>query len=353
MKTLAAILVQTSQPLEIDEVEIPPLAFGQVLVEVVVSRICGSQIGEIDAVKGPDRYLPHLLGHEGGGIVREVGPEVTHVKPGDRVVLHWRPGGGIQARPAVYHRSAQKVNSGSITTFQQFSVVSENRLTVVPPDLDFEICALLADTLTTGFGIITRDASVRIGESVVIIGVGGIGLGAVLGAHLAGAHPIVAVDLFDHKLAKARSYGATHTINTTRDDLATVLAQILGHQRGADVVVDGTGQPGVIELAYRLTQTQGRTVLFGVMHHAKSVALHTLPLHFGKALLGSEGGASRPQDDIPRYVRMMQDGRFDPSGFVSHRLRLDQVNLGIAGMRSGEVIHAMIHFDDFVPVSPS
>jgi S-(hydroxymethyl)glutathione dehydrogenase/alcohol dehydrogenase len=342
MKTCAAILVEQHKPLVIDEVEIPALEFGQVLVEVKVSRICGSQIGEIDGVKGPDKYLPHLLGHEGGGIVREVGPEVTHVKPGDHVVLHWRPGAGIQARTAKYKQGANIINAGNITTFQQFTVVSENRLTSIPADVDFEIAALLADTLTTGFGAVTRNASVEIGEAVVIIGVGGIGLGTVLGAHLAGAHPVIAADLHDHKLAKAREFGATHTINSKLENLVEAVQRILGGP--ADAVFDGTGNPSVIEQAWKITGPKGRLVLVGVMPHDRQLSLNTQPMHYGKTLAGSEGGMSRPHMDIPRLLRMMKDGRFDPRGFVTHRCKLEHVNHSIAAMRAGDSVHTMIHF---------
>lgn len=343
MKTAAAILVEQRQPLVLDEVELPPLGFGQVLVDIRVSRICGSQIGEIDGVKGPDRWLPHLLGHEGGGIVQEVGPEVRHVKPGDRVVLHWRPGAGIESRGPVYRWGQRTANAGCITTFNRYSVISENRLTVVPADTDFEVCSLLADTLTTGFGVINNDAHVKLGESVVIIGCGGIGLGVVLGAKLAGAHPIIAVDLHNHKLAKAREFGATHTINSTAQDFVAAVRDIMGGTP-PDVVVDGTGLPAVLEKAFPLAAASGRVVIFGVMAHDQKLALNTLPLHFGKQLTGSHGGSSRPTEDIPRYLRMMRDGRFDPRGMVSHRIPLEQVNDGIARMRSGEVIHCMIHF---------
>lgn len=344
MKTLAAILVEQRKPLEIAEVEVPSLHFGQVLVEIKVTRICGSQLGEIDGVKGPDRYLPHLLGHEAGGVVLEVGPEVSLVRPGDHVVLHWRPGRGIQAKPTSYRWAGKTVNAGNITTFQQHAVISENRLTVVPKELNPEISALLADTLTTGFGIVTRDAAVSIGESVVFFGAGGIGLGAILGAHLAGAYPIVAVDLHDHKLLKAREFGATHTINSRHSSSPEADIRSIVGDAGADVTVDGTGQPAIIEQCYRLTSTQGRTVLFGVLPHDKTVAIHTLPLHFGRILTGSEGGGSLPSTDIPRIVRMMQAGRFDPSGFVSHRLSLPDINEAISKMRLGEVVHAMVHF---------
>ena len=342
MKTTAAILVEQRKPLVLDEVELPALGYGQVLVEIAVSRICGSQIGEIDGVKGSDRFLPHLLGHEGCGTVLETGPEVRHVKAGDRVVLHWRPGSGIEARPSLYTWKTQRCNAGCITTFNQFAVVSENRLTTVPAETDFEVGALLADTLTTGFGIINNDAQVRIGESVVIIGCGGIRLGAILGAKLAGAYPIIAVDLHDHKLAKAREFGATHTINSNREDFASASETIL---RGkADVVIDGTALPAVLEKAFALAGPKGRCVVFGVMAHDRKISLNTLPLHFGKLLTGSHGGGSQPAQDIPRYLRLMNGGGFDPRGMVSHRIRLDEINETIARMRSGEVIHAMIHF---------
>lgn len=342
MKTLAAILVEQHKPLVVDEVELPPLGYGQVLVEVKVSRICGSQIGEIDGVKGPDRWLPHLLGHEGGGVVLETGPEVKRVKAGDRVVLHWRPGAGIESRPPVYDWNGRKANAGYLTTFNQYAVVSENRLTAVPDWVDYDVCAMLADTLTTGFGVITNDARVKIGESVVIIGVGGIGLGTVLGARLAGAHPVVAVDIHDHKLARAREYGATHAVNSQRDDLVGAVEEILGGP--ADVVVDGTGNPQVLQQALALTGRTGRCVGVGVMPHDRTIAINTLQFHFGKHFAGSEGGGSLPAHDIPRFVRMIGDGLFDPSGFVSHRVGLEGVNDGIAKMRAGEVVHCVIDF---------
>lgn len=343
MKTPAAILIGQKQPLELAEVEIPPLTYGQVLVELAATRICGSQIGEIDGVKGPDRWLPHLLGHEAGGTVLEVGPEVRHVKPGDRVVAHWRPGNGINAPTPKYDWNGRVCNSGNITTFNRYSIISENRLTVVPADTDHEISCLMADTLTTGFGVISNDARVRIGESVVIIGCGGIGLGVLLGAKLAGAHPIIAVDIHDHKLETARRYGATHTLNSRNVDFPGAVREIL--KGPADAVIDGTGSPAVLEQAFPLAGPQGRCVIFGVMRHDVTMSLNTLPLHFGKVLTGSEGGGSRPAVEIPKYLKMIADGVFDPSGFVSHRIRLDQVNEGIARMRSGEVLHCIIHFD--------
>lgn len=343
MKTPAAILVENRQPLVIDEIELPPLKPGQVLVEIHATRICGSQIGEIDGVKGPDKFLPHLLGHEAGGIVREVGGDVTHVAPGDRVVCHWRPGAGCFAGGAIYDWNGRPVNAGPITTFQKMAVLSENRMTKVPNDTDFELCCLLADTFTTGFGIINNDAHVHAGESLVLAAAGGIGLGVVLGAKLAGAEPIIAVDLHDHKLAKAREYGATHTINASHEDVVAKIREILDGL--ADVTIDGTGNPRVIEMLYDLTRERGgRCVLFGVMPSDQRVSLHTLPLHHGRILTGSEGGQSRPEKDIPDILGILTSEKILWRDFITHRGRLEDVNDLTAKMRAGEVVHAVMSF---------
>ena len=334
-------MVEQRRPLVIDEVEVPALKRGQVLVEIHATRVCGSQIGEIDGVKGPDRFLPHLLGHEAGAIVLEIGPDVTHIAPDDRVVCHWRPGAGIDAGGSVYKWNGREVNAGPITTFQKYAVISENRLTKVPPDTDFDLCCLLADTLTTGFGIINNDAKVKPGESVVIFGVGGIGLGVVLGAKLAGANPIIGIDVHAHKLAKAAQHGLTHTIDGCRENVPEKVSKILGGL--ADVVIDGTGNPAVIESAYELARLRGgRCVLFGVLPHDKKISIQTLALHFGRTLTGSEGGQSRPHEDIPRILSQLAAGAYEPSDFINRRGSLAKLEDVIADMRKGDVIHAIL-----------
>jgi S-(hydroxymethyl)glutathione dehydrogenase/alcohol dehydrogenase len=235
------------------------------------------------------------------------------------------------------------VNAGHITTFNQHSIISESRLTPIEPKYGHEVSALMADTITTGFGIISNDAKVRIGQSVCIIGVGGIGLGAVLGAKLAGANPIVAVDLFDHKLEQAKKCGATHCVNQSEVALEDALCDILGKAE-VDVMIEGTGNPKVIERAYELTSKEGTCVLFGVIRFDQKVSLNTLPLHFGRTLTGSEGGQSQPHLDIPRYTQMMDEGVFHLDDFVSHRCKLEDVNSAISRMRSGESTHTLITF---------
>src|SRR5215471_4543676 len=157
----AAILAQSRAPLIVDEIAFPEeLGVGQVLVKVLYSTICGAQINEIAAAKGPDRFLPHLLGHEASAQVLEIGPGVTHVKVGDTVVMHWRPSQGIQAQPAAYQWRGAKLNAGWVTTFNQYAIISENRMTVIPADFDLKVAPLLGCAVTTAAGVINNDANV-------------------------------------------------------------------------------------------------------------------------------------------------------------------------------------------------
>ena len=336
MHSHAAILVEQKKPLVIEDVEVPALKLGQVLVKVLVSGICGSQIGEIEGVKGPDKFLPHLLGHEGCGEVLEVGEGVRTVKPGDRVVLHWRKGAGLESVAPVYASRIGRVNAGWVTTFNDFGVVSENRVTAIPTDIDPEIAALFGCAVTTGFGVINNNARLAIGESIAVFGAGGIGLNIVQGAALAGGNPIIALDRFDNRLDLARSLGATHTINVTKADAAEEIRRIVGHD-GVDVAVDNTGNVEVIGLASRLTNARGRTVLVGVPPRDSTAAISTLPLHFEKQLTGSHGGECRPEIDIPHYVRMVHEGRLNLGSLVGQRYSLAEINAAIADMKSGRL----------------
>jgi len=333
--TQAAILVAQQDPLVVDTIELPAeLGVGQVLVQLQVSGICGSQLGEIDGVKGADRYLPHLMGHEGFATVLEIGPGVKQVQPGDSVVLHWRPGAGIQADPPKYRWQGEPLNAGWVTTFNRHAVVSENRCTKVPANTDADAAALFGCAITTGFGVIENNAGLRMGEAVVVFGAGGIGLNMIQAAALLSASVIIAVDLFDSRLELARQLGATHTINSSREDAEARIRELLEGQP-LDVFIDNTGVPAVIEQGYRLTHGQGRVILVGVPRQGSNVSLHTLPLHFGKVLTGSHGGESQPARDIPRYLRLLQQGRLQLDRFVSSRYPLEEINTAIAAMRDG------------------
>jgi S-(hydroxymethyl)glutathione dehydrogenase/alcohol dehydrogenase len=335
--TKAAILVEQHRPLVVDEVGLPDdLAAGQVLVHVHYSGICGSQLGEIDGAKGPDPFLPHLLGHEAGATVVETGPGVRHVRAGDRVVVHWRKAAGIESATPAYRWRDTRLHAGWATTFNEYAVVSENRCTPIPPDFDLGLAALFGCPVTTGLGVVSNDAKLRIGESIVVLGTGGVGLSVVQGAAMVSAFPIVAYDRYENRLALARKLGATHTIRSGDGDLTGQVRDIVG-AAGADVVVEHTGNTDMIRLAYELTQPQGRTMLVGVPHAGQSAAIHTLPLHFGKVLTGSYGGASRPEIDIPRYIRLYRAGRLDLDALITDRFWLDDINAAIDGMRNGTV----------------
>ena len=334
-KGRAGVLAESRKPLVVDEIEMPEaLDAGQVLVRVLYTTICGAQINEIDAVKGVDKFLPHLLGHEASAEVVEIGPGVTTVKPGDTVVLHWRPSNGIQSRTPAYKWRGQKLNAGWVTTFNEFAVISENRMTVIPSDFDLKIAPLFGCAVTTAAGVVNNDGKLKIGESAAVFGVGGVGLNVVQFAALAGAYPIVAVDLLDHKLEMAKARGATHCINAgTTGDVAGAIRDIVGAS-GPDKVFETTGVKSVIEMAYELTHADGTIVLVGVPN--EKVTIYTLPIHFNKILTGSHGGDARPQIDIPRVIKLVKAGRISFDGIITDEFSLEDINPAFDLVRSGK-----------------
>jgi len=341
MRMQAAILETLRAPLVLDEIDVPALDCGQVLVEIHSSGICGAQLGEIAGVKGEDKFLPHLLGHEGGGIVVDVGPGITQVRKGDHVVLHWRKGAGIHARTPKYNWSGRAVNSGWVTTFNQLAIVSENRVTPIPKDIPFEIAALMGCAVTTALGLINNLAHLKIGQSIAVFGAGGVGLNVIQGAAMVSADPIIAIDIYDHKLDLAREFGATHTINSACADVRDEIRNVVG-PAGVDVFVENTGNVKLIETAYALTAPQGKTILVGVPKHDQDITIHSLPLHFGKVLTGCEGGSTDPTVDIPRYLRLYQRGKLQLDRLITHRFPFREINTALDKVRAGEVGRCML-----------
>ncbi len=315
----AVILTELRKPLIVADVYVPALNVGQVLVRVKYAAICGAQLNEIDGAKGPDKYLPHLLGHEGVGEVLSIGPGVTTKAVGDRVILHWRPSEGIAAKGPVYGWD-MLVNGGPMACFADQCIVSENRLTRLPDGIDERVAPLFGCALTTAYGVVTRDADLKPGQSVLIFGAGGVGLAIVQMAALVSAYPITVVDPVRSKLDAAYERGGTPA--ATVDGLY-------------DVVIDTTGRSEVIQQAYAATKPHGRTILVGVPRHDDPITIHSLPLHFGKVLTGSHGGDSKPHEDIPRIASLVRTGRLNLSGLVTHEYPLDEVNEAIATVRSG------------------
>jgi len=336
--THAAILIAQHQPLVVDEIELPEyLDVGQVLVELAYSGICGSQLGEIDGVKGPDKWLPHLLGHEAAGKVLAIGPGVRHVKPDDIVVAHWKPSLGIEAEVPKYRWRSNTVNAGGVTTFNRHAVISENRLTPIPSGADLMTAALFGCAITTGFGLIDNRSDLRLGEDVVVFGAGGIGLNIIQAAHLAGARKVVAVDLFDNRLALAARCGASDVINGKSTEPWARLKALFA-ERAPDVFIDNTGKPEVIARGYDLINSRGRVLLVGVPKKGANTTLFTLPLHFGKHVCGTHGGEAQPHHDIPRYMGLAAARNLNFSDLITQVKSLTLINELIAGMRDGTTV---------------
>ena len=337
----AAILVAQNTPLVVADVSAPALDVGQVLVKVEYSGICGKQLEEISGRRGEDRFLPHLLGHEGAGVVEEVGPGVRKVAAGDHVVLHWMKGSGIDASPPRFSLDGKTISAGWVTTFSEHTIVSENRVTPIPEDMPLDVAALLGCAVTTGLGIVFNNAGLRPGQSIAVFGVGGLGLNVIQGAALVSGYPIVAIDLIDSKLERAAEFGATHTLNSGRDDPHEFLMG-LSDGNGFDATVDVTGNTSVRQTAYDSTANDGVTVFAGVPHHREQITIDSFPLHFGRKVIGSHGGDTRPDIDIPRCVRLYQQGKLKLAEQISARFALDDINEAVDVVRSGEAGRCLV-----------
>jgi S-(hydroxymethyl)glutathione dehydrogenase/alcohol dehydrogenase len=337
MEMKAAILAAQGEPLVIDSVQLPrDLSTGQVLVRVHYTSVCGSQVAMIDGKRGKDPYLPHLLGHEGSGTVEAVGPGVRAVTEGDCVVLHCGIGEGIESETPNYQWQGKLLNAGWVTTFNQYAIVSENRLTPIPADFDMRLAPLFGCATLTGLGAISK-AGIEPGNSVVILGAGGVGLNLIQGAALVSAQPIVAVDLSDEKLNLARQLGATHCVNAKRCDLSREIPRIVG-DTSADVVIDSTGHVEMFEMAYKLTRTDGMTMLISGPKVGYNVSLNPEPLHFGRTVTGFQViTESRPHDQIPRYIKLANAGKLKLKELITDSATLDDINTVVEKMRNGEL----------------
>ncbi len=333
----AAILVSQNEPLVVDTLSLPDnLLPGQVLVKIHASGICGSQLGEISGVKGPDPYLPHLLGHEGCATVLEIGAGVKHIQVGDKVVLHWKKGLGMEAPPPNYLWKGNKVNAGWITTFNSHAIISENRCTKIDRNIKPSIAALFGCAVTTGFGVIQNNAKLQIGESIIVFGAGGIGLNIIQAAKLRSAWPIIAVDIYDNRLDLAKKVGATYLINSNRENPEETISKLLNGQ-ALDVFVDNTGIPKIIEMGYKLTHSNGRIILVGVPRKGEEINIFSLPLHFGKTIVGSHGGECQPNKDIPQLARLVEKGILSLDCILGDSYTLEDINDAIAKIRDGSI----------------
>lgn len=341
MKTEAALLVQTGKPLVVADIEMPPLKPGQVLVEIAFSGACGTQVMEWRGDKGEDKWLPHCLGHEGTGTVIETGAAVTKVRAGDKVVLSWIRGSGIEAGGAVYDWNGRKVNAGGVTTFQRHAVVSENRLTHLPEGMPMDVAVLLGCAAPTGMGAVYNVLKVRPGDAVAVFGTGGIGLNALMAAHLAGAMPVIGIDPNPTRRALARIYGATHLLDPSSSDVIAEIKKLVA--QGVDLAVESSGVPAVMEQAINATRVQGgRAVVIGNASHGAVLTLNPGVFNQGKSLLGTWGGDSVPDRDYPRYGRLLASGRFPVRNLLSKPYSLAQADQALVDLAASKVGRPLI-----------
>lgn len=334
----AAVLEKINSPLSIKDVELTELKVGQVLVKVLMSGLCGAQLHEIKGYKGNEKFLPHLMGHEGCGIVQEVGPGVTTVNVGDKVVMHWRPGTGIEAPFPSYILDGKSMSSGKVTTLSEYSIVSENRLTTVPQDTPPELCAILGCALTTAMGIIDNEIDLKFGESVAVVGCGGVGLNLIQAAAMKSACPIIAVDNNDSKEQICLDHGASQFVNS----LDLIDSKI-------DIVIDTTGIPEVITKGISILSGTGRMILVGQPAPGKFVEVMNAVNLFngiGQSIKATQGGKTNPQEDIPRYVKLYNQGILDISKLITHKFKLNQVNDAFDLLKTGNAGRIMIEIGE-------
>lgn len=336
-ETVAAILVETGKPLLVDTIKLPDsLEPGQVLVELITSGICGAQINEIDAVKGPDKFLPHLLGHEGYAKVVETGPGVFKVKKEDYVVLHWRPSSGIQAQTAKYKFGSMEVNAGWVTSFNKHAVVSENRVTKVSSNHDKYLMPLLGCALTTAHGVLKNEAQLSQNDNLLIMGLGGVGSAILLFAKYYGAKHITVVDKDERKKTLAFKLGADEFVSyTDKVNTSIQLNKVFTKIGKPEVVIETSGNTKSIEISYENSSDQGRIILVGVPRLGEKVLLYTLPLHFGKKLTGSKGGGSVPDIDIPLILNLFNTKNFNVQNLSTEVRQFSNINEAISELREG------------------
>lgn len=319
----AALLAELNAPLQVCDVDLTPLDFGQVQVRVLAAGICGAQLQEIRGEKGGP--LPHLMGHEGCGIVEAIGAGVTRVKVGDKVVMHWRKAAGIESPFPKYRICERQFTSGLVTTWAEQTICSENRLTPVPPDTDTTIAVLLGCGLSTA--IATLETQVRrVGERILVMGCGGLGA-ALLGAmHLASPGHVCVCDVHEKK----RRYAEGHA-----DRYVNLATETLDGK--FDLILDTAGVPSAMETALPLLAPSGRYVMIGQPPPGRPVCIAAARHMFdgdGKTITATQGGGFKPDEDIPRYLPLSRDLYIH--NLVSHTFPLEKINFALDLVRQGE-----------------
>ena len=340
----AAVLVNINKELEIRKFFSSELLHGQVLVKILFSGVCRSQLMEVSGNRGKDPWLPHLLGHEGTGVVCAIGEGVTKVKPGDKIILSWIKGKGIDAQPAIYNYENTVINSGKVSTFSNYSVVSENRLIKKPDNMPFEIASLFGCALSTGAGMVINELNLKKNSTVAVLGLGGIGLSALMALKSIGVEKIIAIDISEEKLVFARIIGATHTINFSNENYKDLIIEFIN--QGIDYCIESAGKISTIEEGFRLIRRNGGQLLFS-SHPAygEKITLDPHEMISGKKIAGSWGGGIKPDEDIPRIYNILLNSNMNIRSLITKKYKLSEINCALDDLKNGNVFRPLIVMD--------
>ncbi|HEY8417101.1 MAG TPA: zinc-dependent alcohol dehydrogenase family protein [Limnochordales bacterium] len=376
MRVQAAVLHQcgvaapyaSSKPLEVTQLELTGPGPGEVLVRVAAAGVCHSDLSVVNGTR--PRPVPMVLGHEGSGIVVDVGPGVTRVRPGDHVVFIFVPMCGkcaecLSGRPYLCmpgqaaNRAGTLVDGGTrfrfpsggsvyhhlgVSAFAEHTVVHETSVVPIERDVPLEIAALFGCAVMTGVGAVVNTARVEPGTAVIVFGMGGVGLSAVMGARLSGAWPVIAADIVDAKLELARKVGATHVVNAAAPDWLDQVRDLTGG--GADYAIEAVGSENAVLQAFQVIKPGGLAVAAGLPHPSRRLNLPAVALAGeGKRLVGTYMGSSVPLRDLPRYVRLYKAGLLPVDRLVTSVIGLDQVNEAMDRLERSQEARQVIRFD--------
>ncbi|WP_270886192.1 S-(hydroxymethyl)mycothiol dehydrogenase [Pedococcus sp. 5OH_020] len=344
-------------PVEVVDIVVPDPGPGEAVVKIHSCGVCHTDLHYREG--GINDEFPFLLGHEAAGVVESVGEGVTEVAPGDFVVLNWRAVCGqcracAKGKPQYCfntHNATQKMTlvdgtelspALGIGAFIEKTLVAAGQCTKVDPEADATAVGLLGCGVMAGFGAAVNTGAVSRGDSVAVIGCGGVGNAAIAGARVAGATTIIAVDIDDRKLGWASGFGATHTVDSSAQDPVEAIRKITGGF-GADVVVDAVGRPETYLQAFYARDLAGTVVLVGVPNPQMQVTLPLIDV-FGRggSLKSSWYGDCLPSRDFPMLVDLFRQGRFDLGAFVSETISLDEVETAFEKMHRGEVLRSVV-----------
>lgn len=338
----AAVLFKTGEPLKIiNGIKIPALIYGQVQVKVLYSGLCHSQLMEVQGGRGEDKYLPHLLGHEGVGIVEKVGEGVIKVQPGDKVVIGWIQGDGLNAPGGIYAHGEITINSGSATTLCEKTIVAENRLVKLPKGFPDKLAVLLGCALPTGLGLVFNELQPEKEKTIAIFGLGGIGMSALLAAKLSQPEILIAVDITEDKLKLAKELGATHVINASISDPVEEIIKLTNG--GVDYSIEAGGTTKTIEQAFKSVKDGGGQCVFA-SHPANELKIQLEPhaFHRGKNIKGSWGGSSKPDSDILLFAEYFAKGSLPLEKLISKEYQLEQINQALDDLEQKKIVRALI-----------